>query len=293
MSEAGRKENGIFSCLRFALLFVLAGVRPDAAFAECADSAEPCRLGNRGDGGTYHLAVPDNLPEPDDLPAVIFLHGWGSDGASVMRNRELVNAVLGRGYAIIAPDGSPRPERSGKSWQFHPERRSGRDEGAFLRAVADDAANRFGLDRERMLLAGFSIGGSMVSYVACETPGSFRAYAPVAGSFWNPLPESCAAPIRLHHTHGWSDGTVPLEGRAVGNGQMVQGDVFAAMQIWRATNGCQRDNPSGFRQSDGFLIRNWECDPAARLTFVLHPGGHSIPRGWADLVLDWYENPSR
>lgn len=293
MVGAGRMENCISSCLPVVFLFMLAGFRPDAALAGCAGSAEPCRLDSQGEGGTYHLVLPDDEPAPDGLPAVIFLHGWGSDGASIMQNRELVNAALSRDYAVIAPDGSPRPERNGRSWKFHPERRDGRDEGAFLRAVADDAAKRFGLDRERMLLAGFSIGGSMVSYVACEAPESFSAYAPVSGSFWDPLPQSCEAPVRLLHTHGWSDGTVPLEGRAVGNGQMVQGDVFAAMQIWRAANGCQGDNPSGFRRSEGFLIRNWDCDSAAPLTFALHPGGHSVPRGWADLVLDWYEIPAR
>ena len=279
----------VSACIRVAILVMFAGFLPVAAHAECAGSAEPCRLDSSEKGGSYHLALPDNEPAPDGLPAVVFLHGWGSDGASIMRNPALVDALIGRGYAVIAPDGSPRPGRNGRSWQFHPEQRDGRDEAAFLRAVADDAAKRFGLDRGRMLLAGFSIGGSMVSYVACESPESFSAYAPVAGSFWNPLPESCKMPVRLHHTHGWSDGTVPLEGRAVGNGQMVQGDVFAAMRIWRATNGCQADNPSDFRQSDDFLIRDWDCDPAASLTFALHPGGHSIPQGWAGLVLDWYE----
>ncbi|RJE81947.1 polyhydroxybutyrate depolymerase [Paracoccus onubensis] len=280
-------------CFRAMLLFMLAGLLPDAAHAECADSAEPCRLEGGREDGTYHLVLPDEESVPDGLPAVIFLHGWGSDGASVMQNRELVDALVGRGYAVIAPDGSPRPERNGRSWQFHPERRDGRDEAAFLRAVADDAAKRFGLDRERMLLGGFSIGGSMVSYVACESPESFSAYAPVAGSFWDPLPDSCKAPVRLYHTHGWSDGTVPLEGRAVGNGQMVQGDVFAAMRIWRATNGCGGENPSGFRQSGDFLIRNWDCDSAFPLTFALHPGGHIVPQGWAGLVLDWYEASAR
>jgi polyhydroxybutyrate depolymerase len=139
-----------------------------------------------------------------------------------------------------------------------------------------------------MLLSGFSIGGSMASYVACAVPGSFRAYAPVAGSFWRPHPAACAGPVALLHAHGWQDGTVPLEGRVLGNGA-VQGDVHVAMQIWRAANGC-RLQPDLYDTRGDFQIRAWTgCASGARLDFALHPGGHSIPPGWANLALDWFE----
>jgi polyhydroxybutyrate depolymerase len=49
----------------------------------------------------------------------------------------------------------------GRSWDFHPDRPATRDETVFLIALADDAAARFGLQRDAMLLAGSSIGGLM------------------------------------------------------------------------------------------------------------------------------------
>lgn len=293
MAGEGRGRRRMISRLGYLLPLVLVLLLPSALHAGCAGEEGPCQIEPGRDGGTYHLVLPAGKKQQEAIPAVVFLHGWGSDGASVIRNSGMMEALTGRGYAVIAPNGTPRQGRDGRSWQFHPDRRDGRDEGAFLRAVADDAAKRFGLDRDDMLLAGFSLGGSMVSYVACETPESFHAYAPVAGSFWRPLPENCKAPVRLHHTHGWSDGTVPLEGRAVGNGEMVQGDVFAALEIWRRVNACQGDEPSGFQRKESVLIRNWECDPTASLALALHPGGHGVPPGWADLVLDWYETLPR
>jgi polyhydroxybutyrate depolymerase len=195
--------------------------------------------------------------------------------------------MLGRGYAVIAPDGQTRETGQGRSWDFHPDRPATRDETAFLIAVADDAAARFGLDREAMLLAGFSIGGSMTSYVACQAPDAFAAYAPVAGSFWRPHPDACAGPVRLLHTHGRADRTVPLDGREISPG-FRQGNVFEAMELWRLTNGCSPDprtEPAGI-----YTVQRWtDCPPGADLRFALHEGGHSIPKGWARMAVDWFE----
>ncbi|MCU0853366.1 MAG: prolyl oligopeptidase family serine peptidase [Rhodobacteraceae bacterium] len=258
------------------------GLLAGAAQAACGDRADACTL----PGGSYHIVLPETGPAAP--PAVVFLHGYGGSGEGALRNAGMVDAFLARGYAVIAPDGQPRDGSQGLSWEFHPDRPATRDEGAFIRAVADDAASRFGLDRSAMLLSGFSIGGSMTSYIACASPDAFRAYAPVAGSFWRPHPAGCAGPVAVLHTHGWQDGTVPLEGRTVSNG-LVQGNVFEAMQIWRDTDGC-RLQPDRHDTKGDVLIRSWtECAGGARLDFALHPGGHSVPPGWADLALDWFE----
>ena len=249
------------------------------AQADCGATPRPCRV----PGGAYHVVLAETPG-----PAVVFLHGFGGSGAGSLRNTGMVDALVARGYAVIAPDGQPRAGRDGLSWDFHPERPARRDEGAFIGAVADDAAARFGLDRGAMLLAGFSIGGSLVSYIACATPGAFAAYVPVAGSFWRPHPRRCTGPVNLLHVHGWQDGTVPLEGRVLGSG-FAQGDVFAALEIWRAVNDC-RPNPDSHARAGATLVRRWtDCASGARLDFALHPGGHSIPEGWADLALDWFE----
>lgn len=261
-------------------LMLLAG----AAQAGCDPS--PCEVA----GGTYHVVLPDGPPKG----AVMFLHGWGSSGRGSLKMTGMVETITDRGYVLIAPDGTPRRGRKGRSWAFHPDFDKPRDEQAFLRAVRDDAAARFGFDAGKVVLSGFSLGGSMAAYVACENPEFFAAYAPVGGGLWRPHPETCAGPVRMLHTHGWSDGVVPLEGRILRGagrddpGALVQGDIFESFQIWREANGCARNTPARFDVKGRYWRRVWECDGGA-LELALHPGGHSVPRGWSVMMLDWFE----
>jgi polyhydroxybutyrate depolymerase len=254
------------------------------AAADCNGASGACKLPN----GTYHIVLPPDVTGP--VPAIMLLHGYGGEGLGTIRNKAMVNLMLGRGYAVIAPDGQPRDDGDGRSWDFHPDRPATRDETAFLIAVADDAAAKYGVKRDQMLLAGFSIGGSMTSYVACAQPDAFAAYAPVAGSFWRPHPTSCAGPVQLLHTHGTADRTVPLEGREIFPG-FVQGNVFEAMEIWRAANGCPSAEPQMTDSLGIYTVQRWHnCAAGTRLDFALHDGGHSIPKGWAQMAVDWFED---
>ena len=259
-----------------ALLASLAAL-PAAA---CPGADTPCPV---GDGG-YRIVLPDEDPPG---PALIFLHGFGGSAEGALRLSGMVETLKARGWAVIAPDGQPREGRGGRRWAFRGPEGAASDE--YLRRVAADAAARHGLDRDRIGLAGFSNGAFMVAYLACRDPGAFAFYAPLAGGFWRPLPQGCAGPVRLHQTHGWRDGTVPLEGRPLGGGRAVQGDIFAGLKIWRRANGCDRDDPDRFAQTGDFQRRAWDCGPGSALELALHPGGHGVPPGWADLVLDWAE----
>jgi polyhydroxybutyrate depolymerase len=257
--------------------------------ADCLDQKGPCQIAT----GEYHIVRPVGIE--GDVPAVMFLHGYGSNGAETQKNTGMLNAILARGYALIAPSGRDELGNEGRDWSFHPDFHEARDETVFLRAVLDDAAAKYGIDRDRVLMAGFSIGGSMTAYAACEDPGLASAYAPVAGNFWRPYPAKCAGPVRLLHTHGWTDTTIPLEGRILGMGdgaatQVRQGDAFAAMEIWRATNGCDQMAADAFQIDGDFWHRRWDrCTPGSALEFALWRGSHAVPKGWADMALDWFE----
>jgi len=251
----------------------------------CAGTDGICDIGS----GSYHLRLPDGATTP---PAVMFLHGYGGMGAGTIRNAALVEPLLARGCAVIAPNALPMKGRRGGRWAFYPGRPKARDELAFLQEVRADAAARHGIDPDRVLLAGFSNGGFLVTYIACDAPDSFTAFAPVAGAFWRPHPDACTpGPVRLFHTHGWRDRTVPLEGRPLGGGRFVQGDVFRTLEIFRAANGCAYDTPDTTDATGDFLRRRWtQCAPGGDLELALFDGGHGLPDGWPDMVTDWFES---
>ena len=272
-----------------ALSLAAFGVFGGTAATACSDET-PCTV----DTGEYYIALPDGAEGP--VPALFWIHGFGGSGDGMMRNRGMVNPILERGYAVIAPSGIIPEGRRGGSWSFFPGISQRRDEIAFLTSVRDDAVARHGLDPDQILMAGFSIGGSMTAYLACAAPDTFKAYAPIGGNFWRPHPQGCESPVRMLHTHGWTDGTVPLEGRVLRGedsndpGALMQGDVFHALSIWRETNECFQLKADSFVTEGRFMRRKWErCAPDSALEFALHPGGHSIPRGWSAMILDWFE----
>ncbi len=253
-----------------------------AAQADCGDAAGACDI----ETGSYHI----DLPQAKSPPMVVFLHGYGGNGAATMRNKNMRDGLIARGYAVMAPNGSQQVgEGRGLSWNFFPGW-EGRDESAFLSDAVADAVARFNVDSERVILGGFSAGGFMVSYLACATPDMFSAYTPVSGGFWRPHPTACSGPVRMFHTHGWTDNVVPLEGRKLGGGRFQQGDIFAGLEIWRAANACSDNRPSSFSNTGPFMRRKWAgCADGSALELALFPGGHQVPQGWADMVVDWYE----
>lgn len=283
--------SGVSLRIGAACLAVFLGTVP--AVSDCLNEDQPCQI----ELGEYYIKRPAGVK--GTLPALMFLHGYGSNGAETMRNAGMVDAVLARGYVMIAPSGRDELGNNGTDWSFHPDFHEARDETTFLRAVLDDAAAKYGIDRDRVLLAGFSIGGSMTAYAACKDPTLARAYAPIAGNFWRPYRSAsfCRGPVRLLHTHGWTDTTIPLEGRYLGPSdgaanRVAQGDAFYSMEVWRAVNGCKEMAADAFQMDTMFWHRRWErCTPGSALEFVMWQGSHSIPKGWADMALTWFERP--
>ena len=266
-----------------ALALCLLGL-PAQAQPACGDAATECLTAH----GFYRLALPEGAAGP--VPALIHLHGWGGSSAATMKNRAMRAALAARGYALVAPEGiRTSPERSQKNWAVRDGRVYERDDLAFLAEVLEDAAAH-GIDRDRVLMTGFSRGASMVWDVACHAPGTARAYAPVAGAFWEPLPESCEGGADLFHTHGWADRVIPLEGRSVAGGTLTQGDTFASLKILRAANGCETEQPDASRiEPGGHWRRTWSSCSGGRIELMLHPGPHGTPNGWLERALDWFE----
>lgn len=267
------------------ILALMAGLLVMASSGlHACDETTPCEIKT----GSYHLALPDHWDGQTALPAIVFFHGHRSSGRSVMNGS--VRSTFGKsGYAVIAPNGPIWPDGDYRYWPGRPLAREGRDDIAFTEDVVNDVAGRIPLDRTRILVSGFSAGGSMAWMIACYRGDLFAGYVSVAGALRRPAPsEECpGGPARMLHIHGFADAQVPLEGRAIRDWH--QGDVFASLDLLRTTNGCE-SKPSAIDIGNPFWCRQWTtCTADADISFCLHDGGHGMPKGWATIAKDWFE----
>jgi polyhydroxybutyrate depolymerase len=283
----------IRAALAMLLLALVSGmatpVPAQAPGPPCGGEKAPCKVAL----GSYYIAVPETAVLPGRLrPVVLFFHGAGGMGTTVLEPGSYLRPFVDAGYAVIGAHGLTRPGNAfGAGWSFRPQGPQQRDELAFAKEVLADATGRFGLDAKKVLVTGFSIGGSLVWYLACREPGLAAAYAPLAGGFWRPHPTACAGPVDLLQTHGWRDRTVPLEGRPLRGGELYQGDIFEGLQLWRSVNGCKGLRPDDFSTDAVFWRRTWSaCESGRELSLALHPGDHDgVPMEWATMARLWFE----
>jgi polyhydroxybutyrate depolymerase len=270
-----------FCCLASFLFSALLGCLSPALAANgpCAADA-PCKV----EGGFYHAYLPAGWDGRPALKGVMFFHGWREEARNVLADAAMRDVADRRDAILIIPQGE------GLTWSYPGSPGRHRDEFAFIAAVLDDALKRLPLDPAHVYAAGFSQGGSMVWNLACHAPGRFAGFLPVAGGFWEPLPESCAAgPRRVFHVHGLSDATVPMAGRSLRNGQFRQGDIRKGWDVLRQGASCLPQVAS-FRRSVRFACEHMKgCAPPAALELCLFEGGHMMEPAFLDLGLDWME----
>lgn len=273
--------------VRRALFALIALVLGAAAALACSDTV-PCAV----EGGEYLVRVPKGWDGKRPLPAVVFLHGYAGSAEGVMADEVLGRLMSEAGVLLVAPQGLAPPGGE-RGWSLPVFADRGRDDVVFLQRVVDDLGRRWPLDRKRLLGSGFSLGGSMLWYVACRAPGSFAAYAPVAGAFWVPEPDTCSGPVSLRHVHGTADSTVPMTGRTIHTraGPVRQGEVLKSASVLRRQDGC-REEPSSTASQDGLACRTWarsDCSSGREFVLCLHPGEHEIDARWVADAVAWLD----
>lgn len=230
------------------------------------------------EGGRYLIREPAGWDRESALPMLVYFHPYGGSD-TVIRGKDWIGEGLDdQGMLGVFPNGIDN------TWAHEGSPSKARDEIAFLDAVLADVASRY--DLAYAVAAGFSQGGSMAWDAACYRGDRFEAVFPIAGAFWEPLPETCpAGPVNLRHTHGLSDGMVPMEGRPIGNSN--QGDVLSGMAVWRSVNGCS-EAPDRTEDVGVSTCQIWSsCASQKELILCLHGGGHEVPTGWFAESLGW------
>lgn len=266
-----------------ALVGLLVGGPMALAQAGAADKAgpacgveTPCTVAS----GSYRIRLPQHAS--GHIGAIVYFHGYQGTAAETVADPGLAAVAERLGVALVAPDGI------GRSWSFPGSPARNRDEFAFVGQVLADVTARFPIDPGRIMASGFSQGGSLVWYLACRIPQRFAAFAPIAGDFWEPLPDSCAAPRpKLVHVHGTADTTIPLAGRALHNG-IRQGSLFRSLAVF-APAACTASWPELVARvpTQGLLCQRATDCGGALLELCLHIGGHYADAAWVERA--WHD----
>lgn len=250
--------------LVFAALWALQPANPlHAATDECLSGISPCKLGDR----SYWILPPDNWDRATQTPVMLYFHGWGRQGNVPVNHQHIGAATREAGVLLIAPDGL------GKSWDFW---RPGSRDTDFAVSVLEDVERRFSIKSNRLLVSGYSWGGSMAWRFACEAGDKVSMLISISGTLYDQTENCDTGPVAIRHVHGLKDTVMDFPFGP-------NGEETGPVQLWKRTNGCESlpDNKSQWRASQTFTRYNWqECASGKSISLDVHSGGHWIAKGW-------------
>jgi polyhydroxybutyrate depolymerase len=243
-----------------SLAILLLALCPSLA-AACGETTD-CDV----ESGTYRIRLPEGATGP--IGALVFAHGYQGSSAGTMRGAGLRRMTEERGLALIAIDAL------GGDWDLPNAPGHAtvpRDEMVYLDQVVADAVAKFNIDRDRIVITGFSAGGMFTWNAICDRGDAFAGYLPYSGTFWQGPPEGCAGEMQnMIHLHGTADRTVPLAGRPIA--ETRQGDVAESFAMYMADKGFSPD--AGYALGDMTCSHNVAGDK--RLDLCLFDGDHDF-----------------
>ena len=168
-------------------------------------------------GGTereYKIYVPKDLGAK--RPLLISCHGMNQDAAYQMGMLDIKSVADTAKFVTVFPEGIS------KSWDI-----TGNRDINFMLAIIDEMVEKYDIDRGRVYLSGFSMGGMFTYHAMNKIADRIAAFAPISGY---PMGGATASPnvrpIPIIHTHGTNDDVVTFA------------NVQKNLNVWIKHNGC-------------------------------------------------------
>lgn len=138
---------------------------------------------------------------PSDIeknrPLLLSLHGMNQDIVYQQNQTKWETIAKANNFVVVYPAGI------NNSWSLN-----GTSDTDFILAIIDEMYSRYEIDRKRVYLSGFSMGGMMTYYAANVIADKIAAFAPVSGYLMGGPNTNSSRPIPIIHTHGTSDDVV-------------------------------------------------------------------------------------
>jgi polyhydroxybutyrate depolymerase len=224
------------------------GPAPGCGNAASAKGARNLTIQVSGKARTYVLFVPSGYDATKSIPLIFAWHSSGASGAESRKYYKL-EPVTGDGAIIVYPDGL------NGAWDLSA---NGVDM-KFFDLLLESISKDYCVDQARVFSTGYSFGGMMSNSLACDRGSKLRAFAPMAGAFFDGT-KSCPTPVPAWMAHASNDPTVSFA-----SGQ-------AARDIWLKTNGCGTTTSP---VSPSPCVA-YQCTKAP-VTWCVHTEGHEWP----------------
>ena len=123
----------------------------------------------------YKLYIPP-ASGTQHLPLIVMLHGCTQDPDDFAAGTAMNEAARDAGFFVLYPAQSQKanPQRCW-NWFKHTHQVRGRGEPAILAALTLEVITRYGIDPDRVYVAGLSAGGAMAAILAQAYPDIFAA----------------------------------------------------------------------------------------------------------------------
>src|SRR5262249_17994243 len=147
--------------------------------------------------------VPSGYSEQTPMPLVLLLHGYTGNGADQEDHMQIGPVAGSRGFLYCHPDGTidylgnPFWNATDSCCNFG---NVAIDDAGYLRAVIEEIAKRFSVDRKRIYLIGHSNGSFMAYRMACQHADLIAGIAGLAGeTFLDPARCAPSGPVNILH----------------------------------------------------------------------------------------------
>ena len=162
----------------------------------------------------YILYRPSGLSP--QAPLVFVTHGYSSSAQNIMNYSGFNLLALQNQFAVCYPQGT-QDNGGNNFWNVGYLFTSGSnvDDVDFLVSLAQDLQSTYNLSTSNTFMTGMSNGAELCYLLACETSGTFSAFAPVAGTiFTNGLPNGICNgyPVPIFEIHGDNDNVTYFAG---------------------------------------------------------------------------------
>jgi predicted peptidase len=142
----------------------------------------------------YLIYLPDRYGGTKEWPLVVFLHGSGERGTDSYRLRKLKVLNEKLPAIVVVPQCLPT-----SSWG-----------SSGVAGMIESVAARYKVNRTRIYLIGFSMGGAGTWQTAAEHPELFAAIVPISGG-GDPSKANALRRLPIWAFHGANDTTVPIK----------------------------------------------------------------------------------